>query len=138
MDSFRLVLTQIMSHRSQIQIFVKSYLSTLFSNRERQCLCCTVVSLIWQCVCTKLFFFLSYLHRVPKQSKEEFLIKWRDVPYNQSTWERPDDAVNSQIRLAKRPFYNCKASLGVVMSVVCISNTVIFVFWGVGQVPVDI
>ncbi|XP_073253079.1 chromodomain-helicase-DNA-binding protein 4-like isoform X6 [Porites lutea] len=36
-------------------------------------------------------------HRVPKQSKEEFLIKWRDVPYNQSTWERPDDAVNSQI-----------------------------------------
>ena len=76
----------------------------------------------------QIVFFLSYLHRVPKQSKEEFLIKWRDVPYNQSTWERPDDAVNSQIRLAKRPFYSCKASLGVVMSVVCISNTVIFVF----------
>lgn len=53
----------------------------------------------------QIVFFLSYLHRVPKQSKEELLIKWRDVPYNQSTWERPDDAVNSQIRLAKRPFY---------------------------------
>ena len=56
-------------------------------------------------VCMYHILFFFYLHRVPKQSKEEFLIKWRDVPYNQSTWERPDDAVNSQIRLAKRPFY---------------------------------
>lgn len=71
---------------------------------------------------------LFYLHRVPKQSKEQFLIKWRDVPYNQSTWESPDDAVNSQIRLAKRPFYSCKALLGGAMSVVCISNTVIIMF----------
>ena len=79
------------------------------------------------CMYHILFF---YLHRVPKQSKEEFLIKWRDVPYNQSTWERPDDAVNSQIRLAKRPFYIIvrPAEELVVMSVVCISNTIIFVF----------
>lgn len=39
-----------------------------------------------------------YFHRVTKQSKEEFFIKWRDVPYNLSTWENPDDHVNSQIR----------------------------------------
>ena len=79
-------------------------------------------------VCMYHFFFFFYLHRVPKQSKEEFLIKWRDVPYNQSTWERPDDAVNSQIRLAKRPFYIIVRPELVVMSVVCISNTIIFVF----------
>ena len=41
---------------------------------------------------------LIHFHRVTKQSKEEFFIKWRDVPYNMSTWENPDDHVNSQIR----------------------------------------
>ena len=39
-----------------------------------------------------------YLNRVTKQSTEEFYIKWRDVPYNLSTWENPEDHVNSQIR----------------------------------------
>ncbi|KAK2557310.1 Chromodomain-helicase-DNA-binding protein 3 [Acropora cervicornis] len=36
-------------------------------------------------------------HRVTKQSKEEYLIKWRDVPYNLSTWEDPEDHNNFQI-----------------------------------------
>ena len=82
---------------------MKLHLSSPFSNRERQCfLLHSGVINLTVCMYHIPFF---YLHRVPKQSKEEFLIKWRDVPYNQSTWERPDDAVNSQIRLAKRPFY---------------------------------
>ncbi|XP_078374198.1 chromodomain-helicase-DNA-binding protein 4-like isoform X2 [Oculina patagonica] len=36
-------------------------------------------------------------HRVTKQSKEMYFVKWRDVPYNLSTWENPEDHVNSQI-----------------------------------------
>lgn len=36
-------------------------------------------------------------HRVTKQSKEMYFIKWRDVPYNLSTWENTEDPVNSQI-----------------------------------------
>ncbi|RMX45752.1 hypothetical protein pdam_00004176 [Pocillopora damicornis] len=36
-------------------------------------------------------------HRANKQSKETYFIKWRDVPYNLSTWEDPDDPINSQI-----------------------------------------
>ncbi|XP_068699252.1 chromodomain-helicase-DNA-binding protein 4-like isoform X3 [Montipora foliosa] len=36
-------------------------------------------------------------HRITKQSKEEYLVKWRDVPYNLSTWEDPEDHVNFQI-----------------------------------------
>ncbi|KXJ04581.1 Chromodomain-helicase-DNA-binding protein 3, partial [Exaiptasia diaphana] len=35
-------------------------------------------------------------HRV-QDGKEEFMVKWRDVPYSLSTWERPDDPVNNQI-----------------------------------------
>lgn len=38
------------------------------------------------------------LYRVTKQSKEMYFIKWRDVPYNLSTWENTEDPVNSQIR----------------------------------------
>ncbi|PFX26138.1 chromodomain-helicase-DNA-binding protein 4-like isoform X3 [Stylophora pistillata] len=36
-------------------------------------------------------------HRANKQSKETYFVKWRDVPYNLSTWEDPDDPINSQI-----------------------------------------
>ncbi|XP_048580667.1 chromodomain-helicase-DNA-binding protein 4 isoform X2 [Nematostella vectensis] len=36
-------------------------------------------------------------HRVLKDGFEEFFVKWRDVPYSQSTWESPDDPINHQI-----------------------------------------
>jgi len=50
----------------------------------------------------------SALHRVTKQSKEMYFIKWRDVPYNLSTWENKEDPVNSQIRLVYFfPFVFC-------------------------------
>ena len=64
-------------------------------------------SYLYGFICLLHCMLLIHFHRVTKQSKEEFFIKWRDVPYNLSTWERPDDHVNSQIR-----FVVCCLSLG--------------------------
>ena len=57
---------------------------------------CTVLQELYN-RCVIISFSVLEIFRA-KKGKEQYYVKWRDVPYNLSTWEYMDDPVNSQIR----------------------------------------